>query len=365
MGKRKKNKKSFMKSAVIVLFGSVSAIFLAWNFSLTAPKLPDPPLKELARAHNIDLGVHLIAQRLNDRIYPDLASSQFASVTVEGLHFKPINPKPQKYDFSKPDKIVSFAENQNMPVQFHHLVWGDAHFLPDWLKKGNFSKKQLLEILHNHITRIVDRYKGRVREYSAVNEAFTEAQHVYGLQNWWADHISNDVSLLDKFFIWAHRADPTTKLLLNDFNNETKNSVSDAMYVYLKSAKNKGVPVDGIGMQMHINASHPPKKNDVINNMKRFGRIGTPVYITEFDINTNSVEGNDAYKNELEAQITYDMVRACIESKACNSFSVFGLTSKNDTLKKIMGTNSRSYMYNSRFRPRPSFYSFRQAWLDP
>ncbi|HEX5455739.1 MAG TPA: endo-1,4-beta-xylanase [Candidatus Saccharimonadales bacterium] len=369
MGKHKKNKNNVKKPAAITL-ASIFAVgiisFTYWYLSLTAPKLPEPPLKELASAHKISLGVHVQARRLDDRIYPGIVSSQFDFVTVDGgIHFQEVQPSLTRFDFSKADPIVEFAEKHNMSVQMHHLVWGDDFVLPAWLTEGKFNKQQILDILHKHITTIVKHYKGRIKEYTVVNEAFTENQHVYGLRNWWAEHIGNDMKYIDDYFIWAHRADPKAKLLLNDFNDQTKNSVSDAIYKYVKAAKARGVPIDGVGMQMHIDASQPSKKQDVIDNMKRFGKIGVPVYVTEFDVNTNSVKGSDAYKNRLESKITYDMVRACIESKACISFDAFGVTSRNDLIKKITRANSRAYMFDSRFRPRSAFYSFRQAWLEP
>lgn len=367
MGKRKKNKKNIKKPAIIsiaTVFSAGVIGFIYWYFSLNAPVLPSPPPKDLAAKNNIRLGVHVDLDRLDDRVYPDIVSSQFGFVTIDGgIHFSEVQPTPNRYDFSRSDKIVAFGEAHNMPVQLHHLVWGDDYVLPKWLTEGNYSKQQLLDILHDHITTIVKRYKGRVNEYTVLNEAFTENQHVYGLRNWFADHLGNDPKYMDDYFIWAHQADPDARLILNDFNDQTKNSVSDAIYDYVKSARARGVPIDGVGMQMHIDGLYPPNKQAIIDNMKRFGEIGVPVYVTEFDVNTNSVKASREYKNKLESKITYDLVRACIESKACVSFNVFGIGSKNDLLKKITRADSRDYMFDSRYRPRPSFYAFRQAWL--
>jgi len=366
MGKAKKNQPKKIKS-VFIGAAIVGLLALAyWYFSLRVPDLPAPPLKDLAANHKVDLGIHVDAERLDDRVYPEIVSSQFGFVNIDGgAHFMDVQPARGQYDFSKSDKIVEFAEEHDMPVQLHHLVWGDDSRLPSWLLQGDFSDEEIREILKDHITTIVKHYKGRVGEYTVVNEAFTEDQNIYGLNDWFADRIGNDPRNLDDYFIWAHQADPEAKLILNDFYNEEKNSVSDAMYDYLKGAKARGVPIDGIGMQLHVDASRPPNKQAVIDNMNRFGDLGIPVYITEFDVNSNSVEGSSDYKKQLEAQITYDMARACIESRACVSFIVFGVSSKNDLIKKITNTNSRDYMFDSRYRPRPSFFSFRRAWSEP
>lgn len=350
-------------AVVLVAMASLLVGVAYWYISLKTPVLPEPPLKDLAANHNIELGIHIDPKKLDERVYPDIVTGQYSFVTIDGggSHFSEIHPAPNKYDFSRTDKMVEFAKQHNMPVQFHHLVWGDDYVLPDWLTKGNYTKAQLLNILHDHVTTIVKRYKGRIKEYSTVNEAFTEQQHIYGLENWWADHLGG-MGYIDDVFKWAHQADPGAKLLLNDFQNETINQYSDAMLAYLKSAKSRGVPIDGIGMQMHLNAAYPRTKQDVIASMRRFKSIGVPVYITEFDINTNKVKANNDYKQQLESQINKAMVGACIESKACVSFTVFGITSKNSFVKKITRTNSRAYMFDSRYRPRAAFYAFRSAW---
>ena len=232
-----------------------------------------------------------------------------------------------KYDFSKADRVVDFAEKNSMPVQLHHLIWGDDSRLPGWLTEDDFTKQELEDIQRDHIETIVKRYKGRVQEYTVSNEAFTENQHIYGLTDWWADKTGNNLEHIDKYFRWAHEADPAAVLILNDFNNETKNSVSVAM--------------------------------------NRFGDVGLPVYVTEFDIDTNAVDGDTEYKQQLESRLMHDMTRACIVSETCVTFTVFWVTRKTDLLKMIGSTNSRDYMFDSRYQPRPSFYAFREAWLEP
>ena len=199
--------------------------------------------------------------------------------------------------------------------------------------------------------------------WTVVNEAFTRNQHVYGLKDWWAENTGGGTKYIDDSFIWAHQTDPSAKLIINDFNNETENSVSNAEFSYLVSAKSRDIPIDGIGMQMHINAANPPSKNDVIKNIKRFAAIGLPTYITEFDVNLNSVKGSDEYKNKLEIKITYDIVRACIESESCKSFDEFGVTEKGSLFKKLTSADSHSFLFNSRYNPKDSFYAFRDAWL--
>lgn len=370
MGRKQKTKlkrTSKASNTIYALFGLVIVIGLVffWRMSTRTPNLPKPPLKDLAQSHSVALGAHVLNVRLKDNVYRQILASQFAYVVSDReAHWDILRPSSTDYDFVKLDAVLNFANSHNMPTEVHHLLWGDQAFLPDWLKNGSYTKEQLRQLMHDHINTVLSRYKSQVATWTVVNEIFTRQQHVYGLHDWWADQLGGP-TYVDDAFKWARQADPQATLLINDFNNEIENAVSNAEYAYLKGAKARGVPIDGVGMQMHINAANPPTKQAVIANMQRFATLGYKVYVTEFDVNINSLDGDAASKRSVEAQITYDMVRACIESKVCQSFDEFGITDKQDLLKSLARTDAHSYLFDSRYRPKPSFYSFRQAWQEP
>lgn len=349
-------------SIIVVLFGAI----IYWFISFSTPSLPQPPLKQLAQNHNISLGVHAYLNRLSDKPETSIITSQYSFLTIDGeVNWTIAHPTATTYNFSEADKMISFAKANNMPVQIHHLIWGEQVYLPNWLKNGNYSSSQLLSIMHNDINTVMGHFKGEVGVWSVANEVFSREQHVNNLSDWWADHIGGGTTYVDDAFIWAHQIDPNAKLILNDFENQSEDSISNAQFNYIVAAKARGIPIDGIGMQMHINAADPPNVQAMIQNMRRFGSIGVPTYITEFDVNMNYVKGSPVYKSQLEAQITYNVARACIESKTCISFSNFGISDKESLAKWLFDTDSHSYLFNSRYQPKPSFYAFREAWVQP
>ncbi|MEO6761434.1 MAG: endo-1,4-beta-xylanase [Candidatus Saccharimonadales bacterium] len=333
--------------------------------------LLDPPLKSLAAAHNIELGNFAILTKLKDPEYSHILTSQFNLALIDNTpnwYFTDggLRPSPTTYDFKNMDTIVAYAQAHNMSIQAHHLLWGEAKWLPDWLKNGKYNQAQLMNIIHDDIATTVGRYKGKIKEWTVVNEAFTRGLHVNGLHDWWADNTGSQ-AYIDQAFIWAHQADPSAKLILNDFDNEHFNPVSDAMYTYIKGAKARGVPINGIGMQMHIDGTHPPDVQEVIQNMERFGALGVSVYVTEFDVNMSAVPASDAARDEIEGQIYYNMMRACIESKVCHSFSELGITDS-ETWYNYMGPSTqdaRPLMFDANYKAKPAYYSFRAALQQP
>src|SRR5579871_1210127 len=353
----------------ILLFLVFIGVFRIWYDQPRTPVLPSPPLKTLAAKHGISLGNFAILNRLNEKPYCDILTSQFNFVLADNTpnwYFTDggVRPSPTTFNFKQLDQVFSFAQRHNMPVQAHHLVWGEEKWLPDWLKNGNYSKAQLLDIIHNHISTVAGRYKGKVAEWSVVNEAFSRSQHIYGLRDWWADHIG-DQSYIDDSFIWARQTDPSAKLLLNDFEDESTGPISNAMYDYIKAAKARGVPIDGIGMQMHIDGTNPPKKADVISNMQRFAAIGVQTYVTEFDVNMNDVQGTQDSKLQKEADIYYDMMRACIESGSCHSFAILGITDKETWYNYLGLRNAEPLPFDRLYKPKPAYYSLRLALTQP
>ena len=328
-----------------------------------------PPLKNLAPGKNLQLGNFAMPKLLNERPYRDILTMQFDFLLVDNQpnwHFTDhdLRPSRTKFDFSRIDEVVKFGNEYHMPLQMHHYLWGEEKWLPDWLKNSDYSRAELLDIIHQHIDTVGKRYSGKVREWTVVNEAFTRRQHMFGLHDWWADHVGDDLAYIDQAFIWARAADPHSALLLNDFNNESIDTVSDEMYSYIKSARSRGIPIDGIGMLMHIDGTHLPTKQEVIANMQRFGDLGIGVYVTEFDVNMNDLKTNAADKDRIEGDIYYEMLRACIESKVCHSFAYLGITDKETWYNYLGLRDARPLMFDKNYNPKPAYFPTRQALQD-
>jgi len=363
---------SLLITTVITLFAVTATVLflLIYGWRQTSP-LPEPPLKNLAARHDVELGNFAISTYLENPHYSNILSSQFNLALIDNTpnwYFTDggLRPGPATYNFATMDKVVAYAQAHDMNIQAHHLLWGEEKWLPGWLKNSQYTSDQLLKIIDDHIATVAGRYAGRIQEWTVVNEAFTRQQHLYGLHDWWADHTSGGTGYIDRAFIDAHRADPQAKLILNDFGNEHFNPVSNAMYGYTKAAKARGVPIDGIGMQMHIDGTHPPLKDEVIQNMQRFGELGVQVYVTEFDVNMSNVPASNETRDAIEANIYYEMMRACIEAKDCHSFAQLGITDR-ETWYNYLGSsaaNARPLMFDKNYQPKPAFYAFRSALLQ-
>ena len=362
-----KTHKRHQRKAIIAAVGLLALVGLAYVLSKpSTPILPNPPLKDLAAQNGLKLGNHAILNHLDDKPYTDILSSQFNVALADntpnwyftdgGLH-----PEKDTYNWKSMDEVVEFAERNNMAVEAHHYLWGEQKWLPKWLKDGNYSKNELYDIMKDHIMTVGQHYSGRIAQWTVVNEAFTRQRHLFNLNDWWADNTGGGTDYIDQAFIWARQADPKSQLLLNDFDNEAINETSNIMYDYVKGALQRGVPIDGIGMQMHLDGVHPPQKDEVVANMNRFGELGLDVYVTEFDVNMDNVKADGAAKDRIQENIYYEMVRACIESPYCKQFSFLGITDAETWYNHIGLKDPRPLMFDKNYQPKPAFWGVRTA----
>lgn len=363
--KKKVDLKRFKFPAVLLVLILVAFGAFTYLDRPTTPELPNPPLKTLAKQNGILLGNHAIRNHLKDKPYTDILTSQFDFVLADNTpnwYFTDggLQPERGKFNWEGMDEVMAFAEKHNMPVEAHHYLWGEQKWLPNWLKEGNFSKQELDDLIRTHIMTVGGRYSGRIAQWTVVNEAFTRRQGLFNLRDWWADN-TGGIEYIDKAFRWAREADPKSQLILNDFNNESINETSNAMYDYIKGALKRGVPIDGIGMQMHLDGVHPPTKDEVIANMKRFGELGIDVYVTEFDVNTEDVKADGADKDRIQENIYYEMMRACIESDYCKQFAYLGITDSETWYNHIGLKDPRPLMFDREYKPKPAFWGTRTA----
>ncbi len=170
-----------------------------------------------------------------------IIETQFSTISPENaLKWESIHPKPDTYDFDIPDKYVAFGEKHHMFIVGHCLVWHNQ--VPAWVfrnDKGELvDRETLLKRMHDHISTVVGRYKGRIQSWDVVNEALNEDGTLR--QSLWLKIIGEDY--IAKAFQYAHEADPQAQLTYNDYSleNEPKRKGALALIARLKA---QGIPI--------------------------------------------------------------------------------------------------------------------------
>jgi len=239
-----------------------------------------------------------------------LIKKHFNSITAENdMKMESMQPIEGKFNWREADSIISFAAQNNIKVRGHNLCWHEQ--APSWFftdKAGKeVNKTVLLQRLKAHIDAVVGRYKGKIYAWDVVNEAIDDDSTKYLRNSKWYQICGEDFII--KAFEYAHAADPDAKLYYNDYNTERPEK-RERVYKLLKSLKDKGVPIDGVGLQAHWSIYEPTEK-ELVTAIERYSSLGLKIQFTELDLSIYPWEKNkrakraddsDAYTAELEAR---------------------------------------------------------------
>lgn len=241
-----------------------------------------PTLKEAFRG-DFRIGASINKNQFEgrDKRADGIIPVQFNTITPESaLKWGPLHPEPDEYDFSAADAYVTFGEKYKMWIVGHCLVWHAQ--TPNWVFEeapGKLvSREVLLERMHEHIRKVVGRYKGRIAGWDVVNEALNEDGTLR--QSRWMQIIGEEY--IAKAFQFAHEADPSAELYYNDFDLEIPAKRQGAIDL-IKKLQAQGIPVKAVGMQDHVRLEWP-SISDEAATIEAFAKLGVKVNITELDV---------------------------------------------------------------------------------
>lgn len=278
-------------------------------------------LRELAEKHNLLVGGACEPYHLEDEEFAKTFAENFNQITPENcMKMESIQPKQGEFDFVKGDKIVEFAQENDMIVRGHTLVWHNQ--MAPWVEaKDDWTREELLEVLETHIKTIVGHYKGKVQIWDVVNEPLEITSYRETL---WYNVIGPEY--IELALQWVHETDPDAKLYINDYFVEENNAKSTAMYNMVVDLLDRGIPLDGVGLQFHINVDEPYDMISVYTNVKRFVDLGVEVDFTEIDVRINGTVTDEDLQRQ--AEIYSDLYELAAGIDGANVVTTWGLSDR-------------------------------------
>ena len=320
-------------------------------------------LREAADTADVLIGTAVRPSQFKENLYASILVREFNMVESEdALKWQTLRPDERNYDFRAGDEVVRFAQEHQMKVRGHCLVWGRDN--PDWLGQGNLSSRQLARLLHDHISHVMKHYTGQVFAWDVINEALDE--HGLLRDSIWYNQpgigfAASGTAYIEHVFRWAHKADPRALLFYNEAEGEQLNRKSDAIYAMVKDFKRRRVPIDGVGLQMHI----PSLDVDIgavtaaiSANIARLSALGLQVHITELDISLPVDSNGMASREDLERQANLyrGVVRACLRNPGCTAIQTWGFTDKYSWIRSHShGTRGQALLFDRKYEPKPSY----------
>jgi endo-1,4-beta-xylanase len=327
----------------------------------STPTLPPrPALRDLAEPYDMQVGVAVGYYWLEDPQYSTLLKREFNAIVPENaMKFEVIHPERDQYDFKEGDAIFSFARQNGLSLRGHTLVWGNQ--LPKWMLEGDFTREEWIDIMREHITTVVGHYrdlnqadparpKGTLIAWDVVNEAVGKQGELF--DNFWLQKIGPEYIPLA--FQFAHEADPSALLFYNDNGGEGLNPKSQGIYNLVQGLVNSGVPIHGVGLQLHTDPNVMPSPLELAANIKRLNDLGLEVQITEMDVRLQNIKGTPDEKLKAQAEIYRQALTVCLQAAKCKGFFTWGLTDRFSWIPGITGKPDSPLLFSEDYRPKPA-----------
>jgi endo-1,4-beta-xylanase len=252
-------------------------------------------------------GTAVAAYKLSDSVYTTILNREFNSVTPENeMKWDATEPQQNNFTYGSSDQIVNHARSRGMKVRGHALAWHSQ--MPPWAQ--GMEGAPLRQAMINHVRQVATHFRGQIDSWDVVNEAFADGSGG-GRRDSNLQRTGND--WIEVAFREARAADPTAKLCYNDYNTDDwTHAKTQAVYRMVQDFKQRGVPIDCVGFQSHMNNQSPYPSN-YRTTLSSFAALGVDVQITELDIQGANPTW---YAN---------VVSDCLAVARCNGITVWGI----------------------------------------
>ncbi len=320
------------------------------------PRPDECTTHELASSSDILLGAAVTAAHLDEDDYRDTLAEGFNSITPENeLKWGSVHPEPDDWEFGPLDTIVDFAEQHDMAVKGHTLIW-DQELIdstPEWVQAID-DPSELRAVLRDHIGTLMTRYDGRIDRWDVVNEPLqTVGSEVY--DNHFRQVLGDDY--IAEAFRIADEIDPDARLFLNEATVEYLPPKADSLLTLVADLVSSDVPIDGVGLQTHL-VGGAPAPGVISGLIAGLSALGVEVAITELDIPIDPDE-DAAVGLERQADGYSQAVGECIDA-GCREITVWGFTDRYTWIDDILGPDRDPLPYDADYVPKPAEAAIRE-----
>lgn len=205
-----------------------------------------------------------------------IIKKEFNTISPENvMKWMFVQPKPNEFYFDHTDKYVQFGLDNNMHIVGHALIWHSQ--IANFMNSIKDSTKMVQHVT-NHISTLVNRYKGKIDTWDVVNEALNEDGTL-------RESIFLKVlgeNYLETVYKMAEKYDSNADLAYNDYNL-CKPKKREGVVKLIKSLQKNGAKINSIGIQAHWQLTSPTLE-EIETSILAFSELGVKVMFTELDI---------------------------------------------------------------------------------
>jgi endo-1,4-beta-xylanase len=279
-----------------------------------------------------------------------------------------LRPKAEEYDFGAADRLAGFAERHAMMLRGHTLLWhkDNPAWLTESLTPGNAAK-----LLRDHIRTVAGHFRNRVVHWDVVNEVLQPADgKPLGLRDsLWTRALGAEC--IDIAFHACAEADPAPLRCINEYGLDytwpEEEAKRQTMLALLARLKSRGVPVQALGLQAHLQAGVKElDQTKLAQFCADVAAMGLKIVITEFDVRDNRVGGDPALRDAAVASQGRAYLDAVLTCPAVLGVLSWGLSDRrswlNDELPRDDKLAQRPLPLDADLRRKPLWQAMADAF---
>jgi endo-1,4-beta-xylanase len=210
------------------------------------------------------------------------------------FYLRRLEPQEGQPDYRRVDESLEWCERAGLTAKGHPLWWGHEAGIPDWLAGADWAAAQrhCRRVIH----RSVERYRGRIKIWDAINEAHD-----------WANGLSltqeQEAEITRLACDSIREVDPVALVTVNHCQVDgayaaEERAKEDSWWrgprydpvltplSYLDRLMEAGVDFDVVGLQMYFPSNIGRDMMTISRYLDEYARFGKPLHITELGVSS-------------------------------------------------------------------------------
>lgn len=337
---------------------------------LDPPPVKLPALADAARTQGRYFGAAVRAEQLRQSAELRGAVLRDCQVLTPEIHLKwnALEWRKGEFNFAPVDDLLDFSQRHEMQVRGHTLLWDQG--TPDWAKQEMLRRRDW-SLMSGHLERVLKRYGERITEWDVINEPIDTQGGAGGLRRN-VFHRAFGPTYIERTLEEARALAPQAHLVVNDYGFEYDNPVDQArrkaIVALARRLRASGTPLDGIGVQAHLDLSKGPLAVEGLRDMTRqLVDLGLEITITELDVKEAGFHDAAAARDQKVADETRRYLETMLVFPQVRGVVTWGLSDRHSWLSEppqrqyADAPPNRGLPYDIDYRPKAMHQALSEA----